>query len=60
MKQLLLMVMVAILGIDSSFAQEKEDFFSCATRKMTDEEKQALPWYGNNQFLYNFSYISKK
>ena len=54
MKKLLLILMVAILGIDSSFAQEREDFFSCGTRKMTDEEKQALPWYGNNQFLYDF------
>ncbi|AFM03251.1 hypothetical protein Fleli_0792 [Bernardetia litoralis DSM 6794] len=51
MKQSLLFLLIFVLGTNLAVAQVSKES-KCGTRKMTDEEKQTLPWYGNNQYLY--------
>lgn len=61
MKKYLLTLLLIILGIAVAFAQKGSDStYYCGTINPTVQEMERLPWYGNNQFLYNFSYIKKK
>ena len=53
-----LLTVIFLCIANMSFAQK--EIQECGTEPFTEEEKAAQPWYGNNQYLYGFSYISKK
>ncbi|WP_375561590.1 hypothetical protein ACE193_03295 [Bernardetia sp. OM2101] len=60
MKQLLLILMLFVLGTSPSFAQKEiNETDTCGTKKPTRKDAEKLPWYGNNEFLYDFLDISK-
>ena len=59
MKKYLFTLLLVLLGITSAFAQ-KDSLYQCGTPDLAKSEMEKLPWYENNQFLYDFSYISKK
>ena len=55
MKKLLLILILFVLGTNLSFAQKENDSeMPCGTRNMTDQEMEALPWYGNNQYILDY------
>ncbi|PIY08756.1 MAG: hypothetical protein COZ18_10650 [Flexibacter sp. CG_4_10_14_3_um_filter_32_15] len=55
MKKLLLILILFVLGTNLSFAQKENDpERACGTHNMTDQEMEALPWYGNNQYILDY------
>ena len=56
MKQTLLFLLTFVLGTNLALAQSPTTESRCATRELTMKR----PEFGNNDLLYNFSYISKK
>ena len=60
MKQSLLLLLTFVLGTNLALAQSPTTESRCATRELTEEELMKRPEFGNNDFLYNFSYISEK
>ena len=60
MKQTLLFLLTFVLGTNLALAQSSIIESRCATRDLTEEELIKRPEFGNNDLLYNFSYISKK
>lgn len=56
MKKYLFTWLLVILGISSAFSQKNENDTThyCGTPDLPKSEMEKLPWYGNNQFLYDF------
>lgn len=52
MKKYLYILLFVLLGSTSAFAQKNT--FECGTPNISKTQMEKLPWYGNNQFLYNF------
>ena len=53
MKKYIFTWLLVILGIASAYAQ-KDSLIECGTPNIPRSEMEKLPWYGNNQFLYDF------
>ncbi|MBI4649623.1 MAG: T9SS type A sorting domain-containing protein [Bacteroidia bacterium] len=47
-------ILFSLLIIGNQYLIAQDTIRDCGTEQRTDEEMEALPWYGNNQMLYEY------